>query len=81
VLLSYEGDVVSNSTHTAMGYDVMELIAGDSIISVLMVSSFSLSEYTQGPLSCVGRVGNPFEEQLVSADTPPITSRCKQAHL
>ena len=64
-----------------MGYDVLETITGDSVISVLMLSSFSLSEYIQGPFSCVGRVGNPLEERVASADTPPITSRCKQAHL
>ena len=78
---SFEGDVVSNSTHTAMGYTVLEMMPGDSVISVLMVSSFSLSEYIQGSFSCVGRVGNPLEEQVASADTPPITSRRKQAYL
>lgn len=63
-----------------MGYVVSETIAGDSIISVLMLSSFSLSEYIQGPFSCVGRVGNPLQERVASADTPPITSRCKNQH-
>ena len=77
----FEGDVVGNSTYTSMGYNVIETIAGDSVLSVLMVSSFSLSEYIQGSFSCVGRVGNPLEERAASADTPPITSRCKQAHL
>ena len=71
---------MSNSTYIAMGYNVSETIAGDSFISVLMVSSFSLSEYIQGSFSCVGRVGNPLEEQVANADTPPITSRCKQAY-
>lgn len=78
---SFEGDVVSNSTHTAMSYNVLEMMSGDSVISILMVSSFSLSEYIQGSFSCVGIVGNPLEEQVASADTPPITSRCKQAYL
>ena len=64
-----------------MGYDVLETITGDSVISVLMLLSFSLSEYIQGPFSCVGGVGNPLEERVASADTPPITSRCKHAHL
>ena len=73
--------MVSNATYTAMDYDVVEMVVGDSVISVLMVLSFSLSEYIQGAFSCVGRVGNPFSEQIASADTPPITSRCKQTHL
>ena len=69
--------MVSNSTHIAMGYNVMETIAGDSVISVLMVSSFSLSEYNQGSFSCVGGLDNPFLERVASTDTPPITSQCK----
>ena len=79
-VLIIAGDVVSNSTYTAIGYSVMETIAGDSVISVLMASSFSLSMYIQSAFSCIGVAGNPFHFGVTSTDTPPITSRCKHTH-
>lgn len=51
---------------------------GSSIVAMLMVSSFPLSDYTQqGGFSCVARVGHLFMELATTATTPPVTGQCK----
>ena len=73
----YEGAIISNSTYSRIGYSVTETSVGSSVLSVLMVASFSLSNYTQGRFTCLAVVGNPIVTRMTSANTPFINGQCK----
>ena len=71
------GNVLNNSTFTQVGYNVTKSVVNGSIISILMVSSFSLSDYVLGRLSCASLIDNPFDPRVTMANTPSVTGQCE----
>ena len=77
-----KGLIISNGTSGSPEYSVeerreVETDNSSRVVSVLNTTSYSVTAHVRGGFSCVGSIGNPVIERVVTRSVMDVRVQCK----